>query len=145
METATTLASRRFRNLVETVGKDAEIVSIPAPGLVELIESKQWSGTVIESFLQKLLQKPLADGVEALVLGCTHYPFVSGAIRKVSGGLPLYDGNLGIALRTRELLARNGLICASRTQGNVTFFECGQSVHFFELARQLLSADSEEE
>ena len=141
MATATTLSSRRFHNLADTVGKDAEIIPIPAPGLVDLIEAKEWSGPVIESFLQKLLQKPLADGVEALVLGCTHYPFVSDAIAKVSGGLPLYDGNLGISLRTRELLNRNGLLSDFAEQGKVTFLECGQSSHFFELAVQLLAAE----
>lgn len=145
LATATTLSSRRFRNLAETVGKDAEIIPIPAPGLVELIEAKEWSGPKLEIFLHNLLQKPLSCGIQALVLGCTHYPFVAEPLRKVSGGLPLYDGNRGIALRTRELLMREALLCErteeNRSSGKVSFLEYGQSPGFFSLAEQLLSAD----
>lgn len=148
LATATTLSSRRFHNLAETVGKDTRIVPIPAPGLVELIEAREWSGPVIENFLQNLLQAPLADGVQALVLGCTHYPFVADVIKKVSGGLPLYDGNRGIALRTRELLLREDLLVAhsemTESFGKVTFLKHGQSPRFFKLAECLLSADSME-
>lgn len=144
LATATTLSSRRFCNLAQTVGKDATIVPIPAPGLVELIEAQEWSGARVEAFLEKLLEQPLQNGIQALVLGCTHYPFAAGAIRKVSGGLPLYDGNLGIALRTRELLRREDLLQNGSRNGQVTFLSCGQSNHFFKLAELLLSADRTE-
>ena len=145
LATATTLSSRRFCNLVQTVGKDATVIPIPAPGLVELIEAQEWSGAKVEAFLEKLLQPPLQEGVKALVLGCTHYPFAAGAIRKVSGGLPLYDGNRGIALRTRELLTRENLLSVSADAGKVAFLKCGQSDQFFNLARLLLTADETEE
>ena len=144
MATATTLSSRRFRNLAETVGKDATIIPIPAKGLVELIEAQEWSGPKIEDFLEKLLRQPLQQGVEALVLGCTHYPFAAGAIQKVSGGLPLYDGNRGIALRTRELLSRADLFSPSSEAGKVEFLQSGQPDQFFKLAELLLSADATE-
>ena len=144
LATATTLSSRRFHNLARTVGKDANIIPIPAPGLVELIEAQEWSGEKVEAFLENLLREPLQSGVRALVLGCTHYPFAAGAIRKVSGGLPLYDGNRGIALRTQELLRREDLLQNCTREGQVTFLHCGQSNHFFKLAELLLSANPTE-
>lgn len=137
MATATTLASRRFRDLAETVGEGAEIVPIPAPGLVELIEEQIWSGPVLEAFLTKLLAKPMSQGIDALVLGCTHYPFVRDTIRKVSGGLPLYDGNEGIARQTKRLLENADLLSPAQA-GEVTFLSCGQSPDFFRLARELI-------
>jgi glutamate racemase len=143
LATATTLASRRFANLTETVGEGAEIIPIPAPGLVELIEEQIWSGPVLEAFLAKLLARPLSKGVGALVLGCTHYPFVSATIRKVSDGLPLYDGNRGIALQTQRLLAAADLLSDSE-KGDVTFLRYGQDAGFFDLAQQLLASSMEE-
>lgn len=142
LATATTLASKRFRTLADTVREGAEIISIPAPGLVELIEEQIWSGPVLEAFLAKLLAKPLSDGIDALVLGCTHYPFVRETIRKVSGGLPLYDGNEGIARQTHRLLVNADLL-APTGQGSVTLLSCGQSPDFFRLARELISVEDQ--
>ena len=111
---------------------------------MELIEAQEWEGEKVEAFLEKLLREPLQGGVEALVLGCTHYPFAAGAIRTVSGGLPLYDGNRGIALRTQELLRREDLLQDCTREGQVAFLHCGQSNHFFKLAELLLSANPTE-
>lgn len=144
LATATTLASRRFQALAADVGANAEILSIPAPGLVELIEHKIWSGPMLDAFLQNLLAIPLEKGIEALVLGCTHYPFIRSAISKVSGGLPLYDGNRGIALQTERCLRRADLL-SEQVVGNVRFLAHGQSPAFFGLAEELLSASLLEE
>ncbi len=137
LATSTTLSSRRFCNLAEVLSGEAQIHPIPAPGLVELIEARVWSGSVLESFLHGLLDEPIAQGVDALVLGCTHYPFVREAISRVSGGLPLYDGNEGIARQTRRLLAESDLL-RQTGQGSVTLLERGQSHDFFRLARELI-------
>ncbi len=139
MATATTLSSRRFRALTDNLGDGAEILPIPAPGLVELIEARIWQGEALEAFLTDLLQAPLADGIEALVLGCTHYPFVQGTIAKVSGGLPLYDGNPGIARQTERLIAAAGMR-QTTGEGRVSFLDKGQSQQFFDLADELLCA-----
>ena len=137
LATATTLASQRFCNLAQTAGNEAVIVPIPAPGLVELIEQRIWSGSVLETFLANLLKNPIEDGIDALVLGCTHYPFVADAIRSVSGYLPLYDGNRGIALQSKRLLENAGLLNEGE-KGSVTFLRKGQSSEFFGLAEELL-------
>ena len=144
LATATTLASQRFRNLAETAGEGAVILPIPAPGLVELIERRIWSGEVIEGFLSRLLQTPMEAGMDAIVLGCTHYPFVAGAIRQVSGNLPLYDGNRGIALQTRRLLDKSDLL-TDQEEGSVTFLRRGQTAAFFSLADELLRANPMED
>ena len=142
LATATTLSSRRFGQLTESFAEEAQILPIPAPGLVELIEARIWSGPVLETFLRDLLEVPLSQGVDALVLGCTHYPFVRDAISAVSGGLPLYDGNAGIARQTRRLLSAADLL-RDAGQGSVTLLRSGQSPDYFRLAQELISTESE--
>ena len=142
LATSTTLSSRRFANLVASQGNGVKIIPIPAPGLVELIEARIWSGAVLDEFLHKLLDAPLACGMDALVLGCTHYPFVRGAISAAIGGLPIYDGNEGIARQTRRLLAESDLL-QEAGQGGVTMLRRGQSPEFFGLARELIGAKEE--
>jgi hypothetical protein len=68
---------------------------------------------------------------------------VSATIRKVSDGLPLYDGNRGIALQTQRLLAAADLLSDSE-KGDVTFLRYGQDAGFFDLAQQLLASSMEE-
>ncbi len=138
LATSTTLSSRRFCNLANTLAGEAEILPIPAPGLVELIEARLWQGKEIESFLHCLLDQPVAEGMDAIVLGCTHYPFVAETIGKVSGGLPLYDGNQGIARQTCRLLLERDLLCQSKQNGRVDFLVAGQSADFFRIAGELL-------
>ncbi|MBQ7826948.1 MAG: glutamate racemase, partial [Clostridia bacterium] len=137
LATSTTLSSRRFGDLAKALGTEAQILPIPAPGLVELIEARVWAGSALDHFLHGILDAPLLQGIDALVLGCTHYPFVRDAIKAVSGGLPLYDGNAGIARQTCRLLAEAGAL-RETGQGSVTFLECGQSADFFRIAQELI-------
>lgn len=78
---------------------------IPAPGLVELIES----GESTANYLQKLLA-PYVGRLDALVLGCTHYPLVKSQIQKVLPDTLLVDGAQGTAGQTRRRLEQENLL-----------------------------------
>ena len=86
-----------------------EIVSIPLPGLVELIESGSSAGE-IEAFLRPALA-PYAGKLDAAVLGCTHYPLVAETIQKLLGeNTALLDGAAGTAMQTKRRLEQAGLL-----------------------------------
>lgn len=143
MATPTTLRESKFRTLAERFGSSAEILPLPAPGLVELIEQDIRSGEVLDELLTGLLSPALEGGMDALVLGCTHYPFVRQAIQKLVGdGVKLYDGNRGIALQTARSLAAAGIealpgqVCPSDER--VTFYRNGHREAYFSLALRLL-------
>lgn len=141
MATPTTLREGKFRALADGFGDRAEIISLPAPGLVELIEQDIRSGDALDALLKSMLEPAVEKGMDALVLGCTHYPFVRDAIQSIVGeSVKLYDGNRGIALQTARSLERAGI---SSVQGNcpnerVTFYRNGQRDEYFALARRLL-------
>lgn len=143
MATPTTLRESKFRSLATRFGSAAEIIPLPAPGLVELIEHDIRSGAQLETLLKKLLVPALEEGMDALVLGCTHYPFVREAIGSVVGeGVVLYDGNRGIALQTGRSLAQAGIAAeqtGSVADQRVTFYQNGQRADYFTLAERLLS------
>jgi len=86
------------------------IVKIPAPGLVQLIEAGKSDTAETDELLQKLLG-PYVGKLDALVLGCTHYPFVSRRIGKVLGPeTMLLHGGKGTARETRRRLEKAGLL-----------------------------------
>ena len=96
------LLSERFPNV--------QVEKIPAPGLVELIEQGKANHPETQRLLEQIL-KPYAGKLDALVLGCTHYPFVKDSIAGILGeGTLLLDGGEGTARQTRRLLAQKGLL-----------------------------------
>lgn len=141
MATPTTLRERKFRELAESLGDSATIIPLPAPGLVELIEQDIRSGNMLDELLSKLLEPAMDEGMDALVLGCTHYPFVRDAIQAIVGErVKLYDGNRGIALQTARSLERAGLLAEQGrlSHDQVAFHRNGQRDEYFILAKRLL-------
>ena len=109
MATPMTLREEKFARLMERFRESCEIYKIPAPGLVELIESGRVDSPEAETLLRNLFAP--CPKLDALVLGCTHYPFAADTIRRVLGdGVALLDGGDGTARETRRRLAEAGLL-----------------------------------
>lgn len=87
----------------------AQMVGIPAPGLVEQIEKGLTDTPETAALLQQILA-PYQGNLDALVLGCTHYPFVKDTIARILGPKTrLFDGGEGTARQTRLCLEKQGL------------------------------------
>lgn len=109
MATQVTLREEKFAHQLERFPR-AQVSLIPAPGLVERIEAGEISGPETRQLLKSLLI-PYVGKLDALVLGCTHYPFVKDGIREILGEeTVLLDGGVGTARRTRQLLEQQGLL-----------------------------------
>ena len=110
MATEVTLREEKFDTLLHRFDENCTIAKIPAPGLVQLIEA----GKVDTEETEALLRTILADHIgklDALVLGCTHYPFASRAISRVLGSQTvLLEGGDGTARETRRRLAEAHLL-----------------------------------
>jgi glutamate racemase len=86
------------------------VTKLPAAGLVELVEAGNADCAATEQLLRPLLS-PLAGKLDALVLGCTHYPFAAKTISRLLGeNTRLYDGGIGTARHTRRRLEDAGLL-----------------------------------
>ena len=95
-----------------------QVARIAAPGLVEQIENGQADSAETEALLRQILS-PYMENLDALVLGCTHYPFVKDTIRKILGdGVALLDGSEGTARQTIRCLKERDLL--SEGAGSVT-------------------------
>ena len=110
MATEVTLREEKFDALLHRFDADCTITKIPAPGLVPLIEAGKVEGEELETFLHTLLD-PYVGKLDALVLGCTHYPFAFKAIRKVLGPeVQLLEGGAGTARETKRRLKKADLL-----------------------------------
>ena len=136
MATPMTLREEKFSRLMEQFRETCEIYKIPAPGLVELIEA----GKADSQDAQQLLRHLFAPypQLDALVLGCTHYPFAAQAIRSVLGlEVALLDGGEGTAKQTQRRLEQAGLL--HEGQGQLTLVSSSDSQAGLELMKRLLS------
>lgn len=120
MATPMTLRENKFCRLMQRFETEAEIVPLPCPGLMEFVERGELEGEALEQYLQKLFapySKP-----DAVVLGCTHYPFVRGTIEKILGDqVLLFDGGAGTARETKHQLEVRKLLNSSEKKGKVIF------------------------
>ena len=110
LATEVTLREEKFDTLLHRFDENVTIYKIPAPGLVELVEHGKVDAPETEALLRKVLG-PYLGKLDAVVLGCTHYPFARSAIRRVLGDdVVLLDGGEGTARETRRRLEQAGLL-----------------------------------
>ena len=110
MATQVTLREEKFDLLLHRFDRDCTITKIPAPGLVQLVEQGKVDHPETDALLHGILD-PYVGQLDALVLGCTHYPFAAAAIGRVLGPeVRLLEGGDGPARETRRRLEKAGLL-----------------------------------
>ena len=110
MATPVTLREEKFHQQLERF-PGVTVSAIAAPELVTLVENGHRNDEAVMAYLQPLLA-PYANSLDAVVLGCTHYPFAAEAIGKILGeNTVILDGGAGTARQTRRQLEEKGLLC----------------------------------
>lgn len=122
MATATTLQENKFQELWAQYREDADIVPVPCSGLMEFVERGELDGREVETFLREKLTPFMDRPIDAVVLGCTHYPFLRPVIRQVVGErTAIFDSADGVARQLRHQLESRDLLSPSVTGGQVIF------------------------
>jgi len=129
--TTATFQTEVYASVVERFGKDVRVLHQPCPGLVGRIEAGDLDGAGTESMLRGWLEPMVQEGIDALVLGCTHYPIVRPLIERIVGPtVRLIDPAPAVArqvvrlLDTLQLSAPNDSAAALNcfTSGDVDVF-----------------------
>ena len=135
MATPATLREEKFNRLMESCCGRCVTVKLPAPGLVELVEKGLADSEESFALLTKLLGD-WAGKLDALVLGCTHYPFAAATLGKILPGTVLLDGGEGTARETKRRLSQAGLL--GGRPGEVVFENSKEDPGLLDLCRNLL-------
>jgi glutamate racemase len=139
MATPMTLKQEKFQKLMHTYEENSDIYCVPCAGLVEFIERGELEGPALEEFIYGLLQPYLNSGIDAIVLGCTHYPFVQDTIQKVTGpNVRIFVGSYGTAKQLHRRLLEANLQTTSTTPGTVHIYNSNNSQDTIELCEKLL-------
>jgi glutamate racemase len=121
-----------------------EVLEDPCRGLVPLIEAGQISAQETKQLLRSILRPMFAFGVDTLVLGCTHYPFIQPVIESIiesdAGNRPvaIIDPAPAVARQTAAVLARMQMRAPAAQEGSLHFFSSARTTTLAELGEKLL-------
>jgi glutamate racemase len=136
LATGGTLAGERFAALVERYADGVEVITQPCPGLVELVEAGELDGSAARSMVERYVAPLLERGVDTLVLGCTHYPFLRPTIAAIAGSrVAIIDTGPAVARQVARVAAQRGLRAG---QGRARFWTTGDLPAVAAVARRLL-------
>ncbi|MFN8474956.1 MAG: glutamate racemase [Anaerolineae bacterium] len=144
LATAGTFRGRLYADVVERFADGAEVHTQVGQGLVELVEAGNIEGPVAEAAVARYVDPLLDAGVDTLVLGCTHYPFLAPTIERVSGGrLVIVEPSPAIAAQVERVLSEGGLLRPSGTEGTRYYFTSGDPAHFAAVLARLVKDSGE--
>ena len=118
-----TITSRVYDDLF-TVRPDVTLNSVACPRFVELVEAGKTSGEEVVQVATEYLAPLIDEDIDTLVLGCTHYPFLRGAIRQVVGPrVTLVSSDIETANQVYEVLSDLHLNAPESDHDPVVTFE----------------------
>lgn len=116
LATAGTLKADKYQSTRERWGDNIQVVEHVGQGFVELVEGGKTHGPEAEEAVEACVEPLLDAGADTIVLGCTHYPFLSDTIRKVANETApgqvkeIIDPAPAIARHLKEVMEEEGLI-----------------------------------
>ncbi len=120
---------------------DIALISAACPGLVDFVERGVTSGRQLLGLLESYLAPVTAADVDTLILGCTHYPFLTGVISTVVGPeVILVNSADETALNVYRELVRHDLLTEAGTAPRHVFTSTGPAEPFARLSRRFLGA-----
>lgn len=140
--TVGTISSGAYVHAIARTGAPVHLTSAACPGFVEFVERGQTTGDEVTVLAERLLAPVRAGEVDALLLGCTHYPFLARTIGEVMGPeVTLVSSADETAFAARALLERDGLLRDGPRPGAHRFLSSGDIAWFRTLGAQLLGPE----
>jgi glutamate racemase len=139
LATPTTLNSHRYAGLMARFAADIQVYEDPCPGLVQQIEVGALDTLETRRLLERVVEPMLAAGVDTLVLGCTHYPFIRPLLRDIAGeDAAIIDPAPAVARHTRYVLQQRQLSAPADQEGALHCFTSGDAQRLKSLTMLLL-------
>ena len=144
LATTATFQGELFESVVERFAGDVEVLRQPCPGLAEFIEHNPPDHPGLDGLLRRWIPPLVEEGVDNLVLACTHYPLIKERIAAMAGPeVRVIDPSGAIAKRTRQVLAERDWLADG--EGGERFFATGDLAAFSASASLILGRKVEAE
>jgi glutamate racemase len=137
-----TISSGAYQRALADIDPMLELTASACPGFVEFVERGQTTGDEVMLLAERLLEPVVEANVDALLLGCTHYPFLSRVISEVMGpDVILVSSADETAFALAAMLREVGLDAPAGNVGKHTFLSSGDVEWFADFGRRLLGPE----
>lgn len=142
LATEATLKSDKFNALLATLPSNCQFIKQAGAGLVPLIEAGDANSEETLELLAEHLEAIQIAGADTLVLGCTHYPFLRKAIRKLLGeSITLIDTSEAVVKQLKRQLEANAIAQANHQELQLTFISSKDDHRLLAMAKDLMLSD----
>ncbi len=115
LATKGTLSSALFAKTSDLYSKDTKVIEVVGKGLVQEIEKGNKDSEKVEGMLVELLEPMIQGGIDYLVLGCSHYPYLIPTLRKIlPQHVTIIDSGMAVARQTKLVLQSLNLLAVSQ-------------------------------
>ena len=137
LATTQTLQSESVARLCQEHGEGKRILLQACPGWVEAVEMADLDSPRTQALLRQFVEPLISEGADTFVLGCTHYPFLRGALQRIVGEqVALIDPAVAVATELTRRLGNN-LRTHAKTLGSTRFFTTGNVAHVQQVVSHL--------
>jgi glutamate racemase len=137
--TPATAESKYLARLIAEHAGGCQVLTIPCPGLADLVEAGAVSSASLTPMLSRLLAPVTASNADVLGLGCTHYAFPRRRIQGVVGqGVRVLDSGEAVARRVRSVLTEHDALASERMPVTYALFSTGDPAPLARAARRYL-------
>ena len=141
LATPATFQGELYASVLERFASGVTVMQDTCPGLVSQIEKGELDSPATRTILENALKPMLAHGIDRVVMGCTHYPFVIPLIEAIVGSqVKVIDPAPAVARQVGRVLAARGLQTAQTKPGQVRYLTSGNPEKLAELLPRLLGA-----
>jgi len=137
--TRATIRSAAYERTLKSLNPEVQVTSRACPLLVPLIEEGLLDDPVTNQMINRYLEPLLADNIDTLVLGCTHYPLLADAIRKQLGqAVRLVDSAQNCALAVKRMLEQRSEAAPAGSLGGLQVALTDRPDNFLRVAKEAL-------
>ena len=139
LATPATFQGELYTSVVERFANNVTVLQDTCPGLVAQIEMGNLETSRTRSILEDALHPMIQEGIDTVVLGCTHYSFVIPLIQDIVGPeVRVIDPAPAVAHQVERVLEASGLLRSALTDGTQRYLTSGDPYQLGELLRSLI-------
>lgn len=139
LATSTTLNAKLYRSTRHLFAVNTRIHEVTLKGIVEEIEADRIGGKIVDAILQKHIPPIVEKGVDTIVLGCTHYPFVQEKIQEIAGShVQIINPANQVAAHIARTLEEKNLLAPGDVESPLpVLYSTGDADHLAGMAKSL--------
>ena len=140
--TRATISSRAYEEAIHCFDAGIEIFPRVCRQFADFVENGELDGAHVSETGRRYLDPLLSAGIDTLVLGCTHYPLLTGLIDRLMGGnVALISSAIETARETKRILDRRNQLRTEAGSPNYRFISTGDADKFLNLGSRFLGRE----